>query len=94
MTITAQYTNPEHTILKRSDMPNASIPAVGGNRDYQELIELGVTIADYIPPSGGGNPRAGAEAAITRKTAAAKKAAVKLANAGKTAQAVQKLTEI
>ena len=51
MTITAEYTNQEHTTFKRSDMPGAAIPAVGGNRHYRELIELGVTIADYVAPS-------------------------------------------
>ena len=48
MTITAEYINPEHTLLKRSDMPGASIPTVGGNRHYSELLELGITIADYV----------------------------------------------
>lgn len=48
MDITAQYLNAGHTAVSRSDMPGASIPAVEGNRHWDELVALGVTPADYV----------------------------------------------
>lgn len=48
--ITAQYLNVEETLVSRSDMPGASIPAVKGNRHWDELAELGVTPAPYVAP--------------------------------------------
>ena len=51
MTYTAKYTNAEHTSIVRSDMPGASIPAAGGNRHFQEVLDDNVIIAAFAPPA-------------------------------------------
>lgn len=48
MTYKAQYLTPDHATVSRSDMPGTSIPAVKGNRHWDELVALGVTPADYV----------------------------------------------
>lgn len=56
MTFTAQYANAEQTVVTRSDMPGASIPVDPGNRHYDEIIDAGVVIADYVPPASSTDP--------------------------------------
>lgn len=48
--ITAQYLDEDHLTLSRSDMPGRMIPAVVGNRHWDELVTLGITPADYVAP--------------------------------------------
>lgn len=49
MLITAQYANAEQTVVTRSDMPGASIPADLANRHFAEIVDANVTISPYAP---------------------------------------------
>ncbi|MCR9221985.1 MAG: DUF4376 domain-containing protein [Alphaproteobacteria bacterium] len=51
MTITAHYLDAGHTLVARSDMPGATIPAGDDNRHWRELVALGVAPAAYTPPA-------------------------------------------
>ena len=47
-----KYANAEHTVISATQNGNQlSIPTAVGNRDYDEIVEQGLTIADYVPPA-------------------------------------------
>ena len=42
-----KYADPDHTVIVDGNM---SIPCVVGNTQYDEIVEQGLTVADYVAP--------------------------------------------
>lgn len=51
MSFTANYADAQNQTVERSDMPGTLIPAAGGNRHFNEIVEAGVSISEYTPPA-------------------------------------------
>ena len=47
-----KYANAEHTVISATENGSQlSIPVAVGNRHYDDIIEQGMAIADYVPPA-------------------------------------------
>ena len=47
-----KYANAEHTVISATENGSQlSIPVAVGNRHYDNIIEQGMAIADYVPPA-------------------------------------------